>query len=192
MKVYYVSEAVVDCTSDPHPVEYDALPEMLEDVVRVCESEMVMGVRSVHMTLGGEGYESDRYDESDYGEKRKFALSDIAKKHKVYGLYFHGDAKVPGDRHLPPGLTGVKAAVEKALENPSGFGNMCIGVVWAFVGQSSCSDYIEVPCEYDSGAVNYGSQDWWIGANGYEEWCQQMADFLQRPFKYSDGIKEPQ
>lgn len=188
MKVYYISEVVVDCTSDPHPVKYDALPEMLGDVVRVCESEMVMAIRSVTMTFGGEKYESDWYDESDYTKKGKQATDEMSKKHKTHGLYFYQDAKVPGNRHLPPGLTGVKAAASKALEKPEDFEGLRIGVIWAFVGESSCSDYIEVP---DSNAVNYGSQDWWIDAEGYEEWCQQMANFLQRSFRYSDGVKEP-
>jgi len=183
MKVYYIPSCVVDCTSDPHPVNYDALPEMLADIVRVCESDMVQAVRSVLMTFAHMEYESDWYSDYDNG-KRAESEGDMAEKHKTAGLYFGGDAGVPPDRHLPPGLTGLKEAAKVALSDPDAFDCISIGVVWSFAGDASCSDYIEIGEGHGRSVVNFGSQDWWIEKEEYLPWCQQMADFLSRPFPY--------
>jgi hypothetical protein len=160
---------------------------MLADVVRVCESDMVQAIRSVRMSFAREEYESDWYSDYDDG-KRARSEGDMSEKHKTAGLFFRDDAGVPSNRHLPPGLSGVKEAVKLALTAPGDFESMSIGVVWAFAGDASCSDYIEVPGERAKDCVNFGSQDWWISHAGYDEWCQQMADFLNKTFPYAaDG-----
>jgi len=37
MRVCYLNLDVVDCTADPHILDYDAVEKMLEDVLRVCK-----------------------------------------------------------------------------------------------------------------------------------------------------------
>ena len=197
MKVKYFEIMAADCTSDPHPVDYSGTADgkmaeaMLNDIVRVCESDMVMHVESVRGAIGNTQFESDSYGNSNlYDKKKGPATTDLAKKHKVYGLYHWSDPYFEGSeelhRHLPPGLTGVKAFVKEALKNPKELTRLSIGVTWTFAGDSSCSDYIEINGEYTSpGEVNYGSQDWWIDNEGYIPWCDQMEQFLNKEFPRS-------
>lgn len=185
MRVVYTSIVPADCTSDPHPVGYgdiedkDRLKVMLSDVVRVCESDMVKAVACVVGVLGGIQYESDYYDDYDDGHK-KLASGPMAEKHKVAGLYFGNDASVPAAQHLPPGLTGLKEFAELAIKTPS-FNGLTVTVMWTFSGQISCSDHIIV----GENAVNYMSQDWYIGSEGYKPWCAAMQKFLSREFPHA-------
>ena len=205
MKVLYTQINPADCTSDPHPVTYDVLTQALDDIVRVCASDMVQAVEEVSGRINDIEYESDSYIHTDYPDNgAEPASGKMAEKHKTSGLYFYGDAE-EGKAHLPPGFTGVKEFVKQAKKAlKSGPITIClrVDVVWKFAGQSSCSDNIELgPDGYELISsdgeieINFGSQDWWRSSEGYLDWCQQMADFLNKPFPYdngdSDGIKQP-
>jgi hypothetical protein len=212
VKVTYHLLDVADCTSDPHIVSYDdsgvlkeRLAAMLDDIVRVCESEHVSHVRVVSGVVGDTQYASDSYGQGDFsvsskkGKKREPITTDEARMHKIHGLYWWSepsysyvtsdeDSPVRFTRHLPPGLTGLKRLVEKAKKAPDKFMGLQVGVIWTFAGSHSCSDYIEVGLWLDSMnaedivSVNYGSQDWWINEPGYNEWCKVMEEFLGRYF----------
>jgi len=199
MKIAYQIIHSVDCTSDPHPVEYTAEDEMalreamLGDIVAVCASDMVQAIESVRGQIGEVEYESDHYSDWDGGGKsRKQAGGDMAEKHKVAGLYFAKDLPPDaGSKHLPPGLTGLKAFVQKIYgAGPEVGFELRVHVVWAFAGSASCSDYIEIGGEWEHGVTNWGSQDWWTEMEGYLPWCQQMADFLGKSFPYGRGSSE--
>lgn len=190
MLVKYHRIVPADCTSDPHPVSYgdlggeEMLQTMLADIVRVCESDMVMHVECVCVAFDEEKFESDYYVTSNFGGKQKLAKGAMAKKHKTDGLFLYSDAEVDGQHHLPPGLTGVKEAAKLINKKPKAFESLRIGVTWAFAGNSSCSDYIEINGENtpDETYVNFGSQDWWINKEGYVPWCDEMEAFLRREF----------
>jgi len=189
MLVKYHLIVPADCTSDPHPIFYEGadrreqLKIMFDDIIRVCESDMIEGIRSVRATIGDIEYDSDHYSDWDGGEgDRKKAEGDMAEKHKTAGLYFYCDAD-DDKKHVPPGLTGVKEIAKLALKYPDKFDNISIGVIWTFAGQASCSDYIEINGEYSNeNEVNFGSQDWWIDNEGYLPWCDEMEEFLGRYF----------
>lgn len=195
MKVTYARIWVADCTSDPHPVGYDGgaiLKEMFTDILRVCESDLVKAIRSVEGKIGDTQYKSDIYDDRNLKKAQQPASGAMAQKHKIEGLYFWEDYQPDkNSRHLSPGLTGLDQFIGKALNPPNQFQFIRIGVVWIFAGEASCSDYIKVDDEYGLDTVNYGSQDWWIDDEGYQPWCQQMADLLGRPFPYKDGKMQP-
>ncbi len=108
MRVCYLNLDVVDCTADPHILDYDAVEKMLEDVLRVCESDVVRAINVVRLSIGKEyeviedrgstviseeEYESDYYavpiTKEEYG---KVAKGPYAKKHKVEGLVFKYDS----------------------------------------------------------------------------------------------------
>ncbi len=112
MKVCYLDLNVVDCTADPHVLDYDAVEKMLEDVLKVCESDVVRAINVVMLSIGeeyeiaenSEGrrvvvsedeeyYKSDYYNvpvsEEDY---EKIARGPYAKKHKVEGLVYRSDS----------------------------------------------------------------------------------------------------
>jgi hypothetical protein len=206
MKVRYHEIMAADCTSDPHPVNYGdvvgdkvqmprkRLEVMLQDVVDVCESDLVMGVRVVRGRIGDTEYASDYYSESDLNKKGKQAKNPEAKQHKTYGLYFWHDAErstdakeVPRFKALPPGLTGLKELARLALEKPKEFKGLSVGVIWTFADSSSCSDYIEIGEYYDGKdpnmeIVNYSCQDWWTDHEGYEPWMEDMSELLGRSF----------
>ena len=180
MRIEYVELVAVDCTCDPHPVNYGerALGEMLDDIVKVCESPLVQAVESVRLdTAGWEGgdseYGSDEYGLYNYKKDIPLPNEGMYAKHKVAGRAFQSDWKGDGKHHLPPGLTGVKAAVKIARER--GVKYLSIGVVWAFAGDSSCSDYIRYK---GVNVVSYDSQDWWISCDGYEQWKLDMGELL--------------
>jgi hypothetical protein len=189
MKVMYGQTVSADCTSDPHPVVYGdyqdptVLAAMFTDIIRVLESDMVMGIRRVRAMIDGKEYESDRYDESDYYAKGKQATTEESKKHRTHGLYFVGDGGTDGEIHIPPGLTGVKELWKLIQKDPSKFEWISIGIIWTFAGGSSCSDYITCGAD-DGNTVNYGSQDWWQSNEGYQPWCAQMEEFLDKDFPH--------
>jgi len=108
MRVCYVDLEVVDCTADPHIVGYDAVEKMLEDVLRVCESDVVRAINVVRLYMGNiltiigedgdelevyeEEYESDYYSDPITEEDfKKIAKGPYAKKHKVEGLVYKYD-----------------------------------------------------------------------------------------------------
>jgi len=143
-------------------------------------------------------YKSDYYSEWTDGS-RKQAIGEMAKKYKVEGLYFSEDADVKAKYHLPPGLTGLKEAIKVAREhlaNGDTITYFSIGVIWSFVGDASCSDYIkivdgETTLEYprsldDTFYSSYDNQDWWIRAPGYIEHCRKLSELLNsevRPYE---------
>lgn len=181
MKVYYVNLEVVDCTSDPHPVTYTGIQSMLEDVLKVCMSDVVQAIASVSLDLGGEEYSSDFYTVPYKPEHEdKIVTGPYARKHKIEGLAFEWDVS---DKHrkLPIGLTGVKKAIrlieEKLNEDPSfrDF-SMAIGVVWDEFNDHNCSDYIEIYGK--SMTVDYSNQDWYIGSDAHDRHLDRLSKLL--------------
>ena len=178
MKVLYVDEKCVDCTSDPHPVNYNSLNDMLNDVLKVVENDdLVCGINRVVLEgiLTGT-YESDYYGTTPYDENDKPAIGPYAKKHKVEGLYFWRDSTIPKSRHLPPGLTGVKEAIRMIKKNQDRFEELAIGVTWTAFMDHNCSDFIVV--KVHKGIVDYSNQDWYVGSEKYLEHIRKLADFL--------------
>ena len=157
VKVLYFDSETVDCTADPHKVEYSSLRKACEDILKVCESDLVYGIEKVWLYVKGDEeqvLESDWYDiDMGKGDQStwKKATGRYARKHKIEGLYFYEDAHIyvktgvdpntskelyerrpmPKDRHLPPGLTGVKEAIKRLLQNPERYSRLRIAVVWS-------------------------------------------------------------
>lgn len=198
MKVRYINVKVIDCTADPHPVNYmdELLDVILDDILKVCKSGLVKCVRSVSATINGIPYESDHYASYSTtldGKPAKLATGEFAQKHKIEGLYFSCDAfkyddaetKAKG-KHLPPGLTGVEQLFKEAKKLRS-IDELLIGIIWTFADDYSCSDNIEYRCgECQEWEVNYSCQDWWVGIDGYKEWADSMAELLGREFPRSE------
>ena len=192
MLIRYQTIVPADCTSDPHVVGYGETKHlgkrvavMLNDIVRVCASDMVQNVRVVRGMFGGKEYESDCYETIPAKDGDKRVTTPMAKKHRVDGLYWFEDAHVAAEQHLPPGISGLKAFVKLVLSHPEQLAKLSVGVIWTFVGDSSCSDYIELNNqEHNPGmfAVNYGCQDWWRSNEGYVKWCDDMSEFLDKEF----------
>ena len=207
MKVKYHTIVSADCTSDPHYVHYDdgdeelkaRLTVMFQDIIDVCESDMIEGIRVVRGTIGEDEYASDRYDKHPPYDKKnkKPCKTPESKDHRVYGWFHRGDPDFYEEEtkhhNLLPGLTGLKQLLKLALERPKEFTGLSVGVVWTFAGDSSCSDYIQmgIHLEGDNGemnVINYGSQDYWINHEGYHPWCDRMAEMLGRDFpRANDG-----
>lgn len=201
MKIRYLNLDVADCTSDPHYVSYDAaskakmLEAMLDDVLKVCKSEHIQNIRSVTGRIGDTRYVSDHYSNSDWMKKGKGPMKGKDAEHaRINGLYYSGPASDSVDddeefKELPSGLNGVKRFIEEAKKDPENFQGLSIGVIWTFAGDHSCSDYIEVGDMIDwspgSDVVNFGCQDWWVGKEGYYEWCDAMEEFLGKEFPRS-------
>ena len=182
MKIFYFRPDTVDCTADPHYVNYGDIDEMLQDVLTVLESKLVKSITSV--TVYGQDnemlYESDTYSDFDgsYGDKppRTKAEGEYAEKHRVEGLYFAGDAKE--GHSIPVGLTGYKAVMNMIpsklpMEN---LRSIAIGIVWAFSGQHSCSDYITITV--DGMMVDYSNQDWYMDNPNYPQHCADLSALI--------------
>lgn len=196
MKVLFFRRDTVDCTSDPHPVNFDDWEEALSAVERVLDSDLVKYVEcsSVFLTPEGkkikefdnqdhlEKYESDDFDKSNWTGKGKLQKSKDSKKHGTYGLYMTHDAEVDGAHHLPPGFTGAKEALEIVRKNLKRLYYADIRIVWEFAGDSSCSDYIQIPSEDYAGAgipvVDFSNQDWWTKKEGYKEHCEALSEVI--------------
>lgn len=43
---------VVDCTSDPHYFEFESKKDLAWAIERVCESKLVMSIRSISLDVG--------------------------------------------------------------------------------------------------------------------------------------------
>ena len=211
VKVLYYDPETVDCTADPHKVNYESLRKACEDILKVCESDLVYGVEKVWLHSRGNGeqtLESDWYDiDMGKGDQSiwKKATGRYAKKHKVEGLYFYEDAHIcvktgvdpntgkelyekrpmPKDRHLPPGLTGVKEAVRRLLKSPEKYSQLQIAVVWKAFMAHNCSDYITL--NVDEQIVDYSNQDWYVGSEGYPEHIKKLSDLLGVPIESSKG-----
>jgi len=202
VKILYFDSETVDCTADPHKLSYDSLRKACEDVLKVCESDLVYGIEKVWLYVkGDEGQtlESDWYD-IDMGKRDKStwkrATGRYAKKHKVEGLYFYEDAHVcvkvgvdpvtgediyerrpmPKERHLPPGLTGVKEAVRRLLKNPERYSKLRIAVVWSAFMTHNCSDYITL--DVDELTVDYSNQDWYVHDERYLNHIERLSRLL--------------
>ena len=146
MKVTYLNEHCVDCTSDPHDVSYPELETALIDVLEVCKHKVLHGVNSITLrevkTHEVQGWAKRMYQEpvewrSDTfteihlrGEKKqpKQMTGPEAAKHKIEGLFFYDDA--PDERKLPPGLTGIEHAIKMWLKEPERFRRLSIGVMF--------------------------------------------------------------
>jgi hypothetical protein len=202
VKILYFDSETVDCTADPHEVKYSSLRKACEDILKVCESDLVYGVEKVYLYVKGDEkqtLESDWYDiDMGKGDKStwKKATGRYARKHKVEGLYFYEDAHIyvkvgvnpatgeeicerrpmPKERHLPPGLTGVKEAVRRLLQNPEKYSKLRIAVVWSAFMTHNCSDYITL--DVDELSVDYSNQDWYVDGEGYLEHIEKLSSLL--------------
>jgi len=185
MKVLYLPDNCVDCTSDAHEVNYGTLKEALNDILKVCESDLVSGIVYVSLYESNDyskgevkRYQSDYYHDSTYGDKSKMALTEEAKKHKVYGLIFDSDYNGPPERHLLPGLTGLKEAIKLIKASPTKFKSLHVDVCWSAWGAHNCSDDIDF--ELESIMVNYSNQDWYVGDEHYSDHIERLATLLGR------------
>lgn len=183
MKVLYFRPDTVDCTADPHYVNYADVDEMLNDVLKVLESDLVKSIPSVTVygyddeVNEGTLFDSDNYATWDLKKTGKVAKGQHAERHKVVGLYFYSDAKDAFS--IPPGITGYRAVREMIEEKKLSIDDVksvYIGVVWTFANDHSCSDYITI----DPGAmtVNYENQDWWQGLDTYEKHCADLSELI--------------
>ncbi|MEM4143950.1 MAG: hypothetical protein QW445_07435 [Candidatus Bathyarchaeia archaeon] len=201
MKILYHNIDVVDCTADPHVVDYKNLEAACKDVLKVCESATVFGIERVTLESKDKDeipFVSDWYS-IDLGkgpDKTKWVKAEgkNAEKHKIKGLYFYREAdfskeivdsagrishvtsKVPKNRHLPPGLTGVKEAIKTLLKDPDKFKVLTIIIVWSQWMTNNCSDYIRLDVE--NVTVDYSNQDWYIGTAGYKTHLAELSKLL--------------
>lgn len=185
MRILYFRPDTVDCTADPHYVNYDDIDEMLKDVLMVLESPLVQSITSVAVYGHDQDNENDGilYEADDYttyegwGDKpRKLAKGQHAEEHKVDGLYFYSDAK--DKLRIPPGLTGYKRIMSMIPDNlpVEDIKLISIGIVWEFSGQHSCSDYITI--DPKAMTVDYSNQDDYIGMDGYAEHCVALGALI--------------
>ncbi|MFQ6095201.1 MAG: hypothetical protein ACE5NN_03550 [Candidatus Bathyarchaeia archaeon] len=189
MKILFYKEETVDCTADPHYVDFETLRGMYRIILKVCSDPIVWAITSVRLELNGEKYVSDSYfppiTEEDLGKAVK---GPYAKKHKIEGLYFFADAEVDSKRHLPPGLSGVKEAVRlilKELESRrTPKGELRIGVAWSFTKDHNCSDYIIVG-DLSEPIANFSNQDWYMENENYPEHCERLSRVIGIP----DAVK---
>ena len=185
MKVLFYDEETVDCTADPHYVDFDGLREMYETILRVCSDPIVWAITRVRLKLNGEEYESDTYFTPVFPEESERAVKGpYAKKHKIEGLYFSEDAEVNSKHHLPPGLSGVKEAVKLILkeldEGRIPRGELSIGVAWNFVKDHNCSDYITVK-DLSEPVADFSNQDWYLERKEYPEHCRRLSKVIGIP-----------
>lgn len=212
-KVYVVPLELADCTCDPHSVRAESIPAALEAVLRVCESSVIQHIESIHYTVtrGSEelDFESDHYTVCEaIGAKKddgtnKTPTARSAEEGKL-APFLYRDADVPAKRHLPAGLFGLRALkklVPEHLEEGYTVTYLTIGVVWAFAGDHSCSDYIEVVggdgCEgrwereqLDRPVlVGVNSQDWWANMDGHDECFEKVGDIFGSPVDMSQCVR---
>jgi len=194
MRVVFVRRDIVDCTADPHCVDFEDWNAAFEAVERVVRSGLVTYIRSVILELLPEGkkpeevkhderevYETDYLSTVVLDEKnKKPQVTPESKENKTFGLYLYVDSEKKGDHHLPPGLRGIREAIRIAEQNISRLERLSIGVIWSFAGDGSCSDYINVPAEDGNGvaSVDFSNQDWWIGREGYKEHCRKLSRII--------------
>lgn len=189
MKVLYHSIETIDCTADPHEVSYKERQKMLDDVLKVLESDFVNAITGISVygnEVDGweELYDSDSYvtwdvkrDDDKPGEK---ASGQYAEKHKVSGLFYYSEANESDKcKKLPIGLSGYKKVME-LIKNGTlkceDYDHISIGVVWKFSMDHSCSDYITI--KHKTMIVDYSNQDDYIGIDGYEKHCKELGNFL--------------
>lgn len=193
MRILYFRPDTADCTADPHYVNYDDLDCMLDDALTVLESDLVKSITLVRVR-GGEGsgilYESDNYTvwSGARGEDppvRKLAEGEYAKRHKVEGLYFAGDAEE--GISLPVGLTGYKHLMNLIpTKLPwERIKSIKIGVVWIFANDHSCADYITI--DPVGMSVDYSNQDWWVELEGYKQHCADLGKLLGADIEPSES-----
>lgn len=188
MKITYVNGHCVDCTSDPHEVNYPELETALTDIMEVCKNPILFGILSVNLY---EDYDADIVWESDdYSDwvsdhetdpKRKTKASGkYAEKNKVAGLYFYDDNKKTeaAGRKLPVGLMGVEKAIRMILKEPERFERLSIGVMWKFSMNHSCSDYITLHIREEPVTVDYSNQDWYRDMDTYPAHCEALTEII--------------
>lgn len=202
-KLYVVNLELADCTCDAHNLTVDNIPKALEVVLDICKSDIVQCIRSIGYTDERPGptgmeehdFRSDVFVLEDYEGLRKSPPEHYIKKHKIAPFLFH-DADVDDLHHLRPGLSGIKDLVE-LIPQRLAHGYVCtafyIGVVWAFAGDHSCSDYIyivgddygasstwEMEGFYKPVVIAPCSQDWWETKPGHKdmvEGIEQLTGF---------------
>jgi len=183
MKILYFRPDTVDCTADPHVVNYSDRQVMLDDVLKVLESKLVKSITSITVYNGSNTVlESDDYSvfsgsySKDEPPTRKLATGEYAKIHKVEGLYFSEDAA--DDRKIPVGLTGFRHLMKVIPEILpwESFDSIKIGVVWAFSNDHSCSDYITA--DFAESTVDYSNQDWWMSNISYKQHCRELSELI--------------
>ena len=193
-RLYVFPMTVVDCTSDPHPVDYDTLDEALTATMEVCESPLVRRIRYVTLTLAPEGDGEKRVLEGPYyrtwgtGEVLEKAAGPEAEAEKVAGLWFYPSEVEQAA--LPPGLSGVRKAMEIARQAPDQVWKLEVAVVWAFAGDASCSDRMTLKVDPDTGGVevNYSNQDSWTGLAGYLDHCGALSELLGAAIEPAEEI----
>jgi len=178
-RILYFPEPV-DCTSDPHYLSYASEKEMMKDVLKVCESDLVKQVlfTTCYDEKSEVTAESDQFTTYAPSSREPKLISGLtAEKHKISGLYFYRDAT--RGLKLPPGLTGVKYIhehLEKLLE--LGTTRVETAVVWAYFGDHNCSDYIIA--NFETLEVNYCNQDWYrdFHPRAYQRHLKELARIL--------------
>lgn len=193
MKLLFVPQISVDCTADPHTISISNYDDAFNLILKVLKSDLVQAVESVELTYstpkGDECFSSDCYSTwPGVDGKRKQALSDYAKKYKTYGLYFIDDFEGPKDHHLPPGLSGVEAAIaviKERLKRNKKPKTLHINVVWAFAGDASCSDHIEL--DFNDNTIDFSNQDWWIRKSGYKRHLRRLSKLCNTHFEPSSS-----
>ena len=191
-RILYFPEPV-DCTSDPHYVHYTSEKEMMNDVIKVCESHLVKAIcrvrcydESDRLFLESDAFMPNKLASVSFRNANQVRESELAggrlmtgpyaKKHKIEGLYFYADAETKPS--LPPGLTGVKY-VAQHLEGllKKGMKKLIIGVVWTYFNDHNCSDYITA--HFDDLCVDYCNQDWYRSdETKYEKHLSELAKLL--------------
>jgi len=215
-KLYVIPLELADCTCDPHSVLFDDVRQALQGLYVVLESDLIQSIRVIFYTDTKDDevfdFESDRFTDSeraadtkeDGTPKRPPLNFDV--KHKV-PPFFQRDADVPASQHLRPGLTGIRDLLEfipQRIADGYEVNHFEVGVVWAFAGDSSCSDYIQVVAgeynrdtrvwngENQSGPVTvmFDSQDWFAGMDGHDENYRRLGELVGKQVDMSRCVSE--
>jgi len=195
MRVIFVRRDVVDCTADPHCVDFEDWNAAFDAVERVVKSNLVTHIRAVTLELIPEGKKPEELKPNDYEvfssdylssvalnekEKKKMQRTPESRENKTYGMFLRRDSDAKGAHHLPPGLRGAMEAIKIARGSIERLHRLSIGIIWSFAGDGSCSDYINIPAEESNGvaSVDFSNQDWWIGREGYKEHCRNLSKII--------------
>jgi hypothetical protein len=195
MRVVFVRRDIVDCTADPHCVDFEDWNAAFDAVERVVKSNLVTHIRTVTVELIPDGKKPEQLKPDDYEvfasdylsnvalsekEKKKMQTTPESKENKTYGMFLFVDSDAKSAHHLPPGIRGAMEAIKIARRNIERLHRLSIGIIWSFAGDGSCSDYINIPAEESNGvaSVDFSNQDWWIGREGYKEHCRNLSKII--------------